>query len=166
MIRPSCFLAASADLGEKGHEVKPEKWWNIGAKPGIDFSKPGLALVNLVYTRKVHCLLEKYQIDKSKSWCLKFSSLVKCSLVLHPAEIQTLERISDLNFTAHFAPSNLALFTEELQLFMLVWLWEKFLCSDSFYKIGLGRCRWFFLLSLTPLWPNSERRETQKCQLP
>lgn len=67
IIRPSCFLAASTDLGEKGHEVKPEKWWIIGAKPRIDFSKPGLALVNLVYTRKVHCLLEKYQVDKSKS---------------------------------------------------------------------------------------------------
>lgn len=67
ILRPSCFLAASTDLGEKGHEVKPEKWWIIGVKPGIDFSKPGLAFVNLVYTRKIHCWLEKYQVDKSKS---------------------------------------------------------------------------------------------------
>lgn len=46
-----------------------------------------------------------------------------------------------------------------------VTLWEVPLLW-FFYKIGLGRCREFFLLSLTPLWPNSECRETQKCQVP
>lgn len=133
MIRPNCFLATSTDLGEKGQEVKPEKRWIIGAKPQIDFSKPDLALVNLVDTREIHSLLEKHQVDRSKSWCPKFSSLVKCSLVLHPAEFHTLERICDLNFAAPFAPLNLALLTEELQLFVFVWLCKKFLFSELFF---------------------------------
>lgn len=73
-------MAAYTDLGEKGHGIKIALWWEkwhiIGGKSWIDFSESSLACVNIVYKRKAHCFLEKYQVDKSKSRRLSFVSLV------------------------------------------------------------------------------------------
>lgn len=73
-------MAAYTDLGEKGHEGKRALLWKkrhiIGGKPWMDFSKSSLILVNLVYKSKVHCFLEKYPVEESKSRRVSFVSLV------------------------------------------------------------------------------------------